>query len=358
MFHLFKGGHDLAGTFKSDVLGWNDYRFPALSGSLHWTPTRLRRHATPARSSTAATRSSPIRSSRSAGRAVDVALRGHATRTSTRRVHRLPATARPAVRRRRVRTQPPRMADGPVRRAPRRRIRHGGAAARRPADDGAGRRPSGADCRRAARMGTVRAGAASRAPAGRRGRRRIGSPPTSSSSSRAGSRPSARTSRFRGPPRGASESRFAFHVTSRDWQESDQVLAGLITDFGSPSDAVVAIGGRGEFDGVMTGPFRRPRVEGVFSGEDLRAWDTLWGAGSAHIVVRRRLRHGHATASCGADDSEIRADGLFSLATPRPTAARRSTRGSASRAAISTACATRFRSTSTRCRAACPASSA
>ena len=38
-FHLFKGGHDLGGTFKSDVLGWKDYRFPALAGSLHWTPT-------------------------------------------------------------------------------------------------------------------------------------------------------------------------------------------------------------------------------------------------------------------------------------------------------------------------------
>ena len=38
-FHLFKGGHDLGGTFKSDVLGWKDYRFPELAGSLHWTPT-------------------------------------------------------------------------------------------------------------------------------------------------------------------------------------------------------------------------------------------------------------------------------------------------------------------------------
>ena len=38
-FHLFKGGHDVSGRFKSDVLGWKDYRFPALAGSLHWTPT-------------------------------------------------------------------------------------------------------------------------------------------------------------------------------------------------------------------------------------------------------------------------------------------------------------------------------
>ena len=37
-FHLFKGGHDLTGTFTSAVAGVNDYRFPQLYGSLHWTP--------------------------------------------------------------------------------------------------------------------------------------------------------------------------------------------------------------------------------------------------------------------------------------------------------------------------------
>ena len=43
----------------------------------------------------------------------------------------------------------------------------------------------------------------------------------------------------------------------------------------------MSFGGRGEFDGFIAGPFRRPRVEGVFSGEDMRAWDTVWGDGSA-----------------------------------------------------------------------------
>ena len=66
----------------------------------------------------------------------------------------------------------------------------------------------------------------------------------------------------------------------------------------------------------MTGPFRRPRVEGVFTGEDLRAWDTLWGDGSAQIVVE----NSYVTVTDGIvrrDDSEIRADGLFSLGYPR-----------------------------------------
>ena len=62
------------------------------------------------------------------------------------------------------------------------------------------------------------------------------------------------------------------------------MLAGIITDFGSPTGAV-EFGGRGEFDGVMTGAFRSPRVEGTFTGEDLRAFDTLWGDGTAQIVV-------------------------------------------------------------------------
>jgi hypothetical protein len=111
------------------------------------------------------------------------------------------------------------------------------------------------------------------------------------------------------------ESSFRFHVVSGDWQESDEVLAGILTDFGARTGPV-AFGGRGEFDGGMTGPFNRPRVEGVFTGEDMRAWDTLWGDGSAHIVVE----NSYVTVSDGlvrSGDSEIRAEGLFSLGYPR-----------------------------------------
>ena len=106
-----------------------------------------------------------------------------------------------------------------------------------------------------------------------------------------------------------------FHVTSSEWQESDQLLAGIMTDFGAPAGPV-PFGGRGEFDGVMTGAFRRPRVEGDFTGEDLRAWDTTWGDGGGHIVVE----NSYVTVSDSvirADQSEIRADGRFSLGYPR-----------------------------------------
>ncbi|HEX3646334.1 MAG TPA: hypothetical protein VHT95_12055, partial [Vicinamibacterales bacterium] len=120
---------------------------------------------------------------------------------------------------------------------------------------------------------------------------------------------------FGGTTAYGARSRLPFHVTSSDWQESDQVLAGIISDFGSPSGAV-PFAGRGEFDGVMTGAFRAPRVEGLFTGEDLRAFDSLWGDGSATIVVENR----YLTVTGGAvrvGDSEIRADGLFSLGYPR-----------------------------------------
>ena len=120
---------------------------------------------------------------------------------------------------------------------------------------------------------------------------------------------------FSGTTEYGDRSRLPFHVTSSDWQESDQLLAGIISDFGSPTGAV-EFGGRGEFDGVMTGAFRSPRVEGLFTGEDLRAFDTLWGDGSARIVVENRyvdVRDGVVRQG----DSSIRADGLFSLGYPR-----------------------------------------
>ena len=66
---------------------------------------------------------------------------------------------------------------------------------------------------------------------------------------------------FQGSTAWGEASRFPFHVTSSDWQESDQVLVGIMTDFGSPKNPVT-FGGRGEFDGVMTGPSEVPASKG------------------------------------------------------------------------------------------------
>ena len=40
-FHLFKNGRDLTANFSSPVLGVNEFRFPGLYGSVHWTPDLL-----------------------------------------------------------------------------------------------------------------------------------------------------------------------------------------------------------------------------------------------------------------------------------------------------------------------------
>jgi hypothetical protein len=120
---------------------------------------------------------------------------------------------------------------------------------------------------------------------------------------------------FEGTTAYGERSRLPFHVTSGDWQESDQLLTGIMTDFGSPAGPVT-FGGRGEFDGVMTGAFRRPRVEGRFNGEDLRGFDVLWGAGSGQVVIENSYVK-VADAVVRLDDSEIHIDGLFSLGYPR-----------------------------------------
>ena len=121
--------------------------------------------------------------------------------------------------------------------------------------------------------------------------------------------------RFDGTTAYGDRSRIAFHVLSTDWQESDQLLAGIMTDFGSKTGPVT-FGGRGEFDGVMTGPFRHPRVEGDFTGQDLRGFDALWGDAAGHVIVQ----NSYVTvkdAIVRKEGSDIRVDGLFSLGYPR-----------------------------------------
>lgn len=105
------------------------------------------------------------------------------------------------------------------------------------------------------------------------------------------------------------------HVTSRDWQESDRLLAGIMTAFGARTGAV-PVGGQGEFDGVMLGAFTRPRIEGRFEGNAVRAWDVVWGQATADVVIENSYAL-VSNAVLARDGSEIRADGQFSLGYPR-----------------------------------------
>ncbi len=110
-------------------------------------------------------------------------------------------------------------------------------------------------------------------------------------------------------------SALAFHVTSGDWQESDQWLTAIMTAFGSPARPV-PVGGAGRFDGTMLGAFRRPRVEGRFAGERMKAWDVEWGAATAGLVIENSyVDITAARVTRGASTMDI--DGRFSLGFPR-----------------------------------------
>jgi hypothetical protein len=120
---------------------------------------------------------------------------------------------------------------------------------------------------------------------------------------------------FQGETAFGQRSRIPFHVTSLDWQESDRVLAGIMTAFGAPTGGI-PIGGYGEFDGVMLEAFSRPRIEGRFSGDGMRAWNVVWGKGQADVVIENSYADvKNAVITAGA--SEITAEGLFSLGYPR-----------------------------------------
>ena len=125
-----------------------------------------------------------------------------------------------------------------------------------------------------------------------------------------------RTWRFEGRTAYGDESRMPFHVSSADWQESDRVFAGILTAFGSQTNAI-PIGGYGTFDGVMLGNTSRARASrATFAGEQMRAFDVTWGSGEAPPSSRT------ATPTSRTCVDQVRrvddhADGRFSLGFPR-----------------------------------------
>jgi hypothetical protein len=120
---------------------------------------------------------------------------------------------------------------------------------------------------------------------------------------------------FSGDTAWLEEARIPFHVTSADWQESDRLMAAILTAFNSPTRAV-EIGGYGTFDGVMLKSFRSPRIEGAFEGKRLSGWNVVWGDGRAKVVIENSYAS-VTDAVIAQDGSEIRVDGRFSLGYPR-----------------------------------------
>jgi hypothetical protein len=110
-------------------------------------------------------------------------------------------------------------------------------------------------------------------------------------------------------------SRMPFHVSSSDWQESDRLFAAILTAFGSRTGAI-QIGGYGTFEGVMLNSFKNPRIEGMFAGERMNAFDMEWGRATGSAVIENSyVDVTNAVITSG--DSTIATDGRFSLGYPR-----------------------------------------
>jgi hypothetical protein len=120
---------------------------------------------------------------------------------------------------------------------------------------------------------------------------------------------------FEGATAYGERSKMPFRVTSRNWQESDRFLAGLMTSFGAPTKAI-PIDGIGKFDGVMLGAFRRPRIEGRFTGSEMRAWDVNWGDIDGDFVVENSYAEiSRAAITKGLSRMDV--TGKYSLGYPR-----------------------------------------
>jgi hypothetical protein len=120
---------------------------------------------------------------------------------------------------------------------------------------------------------------------------------------------------FEGSTAYGNESRIPFHVTTSDWQESDRLMAGILTAFGAQTNAI-EIGGYGSFEGVMLNSFSRPRIEGTLAGEHMRAWGVDWGAVRGRAVVENSYVD-VTDVVIGSGAQELRADGRFSAGFPR-----------------------------------------
>lgn len=120
---------------------------------------------------------------------------------------------------------------------------------------------------------------------------------------------------FEGATAWGERSNIGFRVTSTNWQESDRLLAGLMTAFGGQTRAI-PIDGVGRFNGVLLGAFRRPRIEGRFEGDAIRAWGVTWGEVNGDFVVENQYANvSRAVIVAGLSRMEV--SGQFSLGFPR-----------------------------------------
>lgn len=315
-FHMFKGGRKLEGTFSSPLAGVNEYRFPNLKGTVVWVPDLV---DVPSASAGlfGGTSAFSYRMWKAAGAArwqarwdasyenVDLAQLSDFLELSGLRIDGR-ATGRNLLEWPLGRFGE-REGEGEVRAdAPPGTSLQGRALARAALadDDTAG--PLSGPFNPHRPLGYVPVGGAVRY---RIGPEWIELEPSWAATERT-------YVEFRGRTAYGERSEIPFHVTSADWQESDRLMVGILTAFGSTASAV-PVGGHGEFDGVMTKAFTKPLIEGVFEGHALRAWSVRWGRGRAKVAIE----NAYATVTDAVitdGPSEIRvSSGRFALGYPR-----------------------------------------
>ena len=121
---------------------------------------------------------------------------------------------------------------------------------------------------------------------------------------------------FEGWSDGTGSSRIPFEVFSADWQESDRVMASVMTAFGRPTGDL-ELAGYGSMIGVMLGDLSSPRVEARFDGDGIRAWNVDWGHGEGDIVVEDGVLE-VADAVFRDATSALAVDGQFAVGPSRP----------------------------------------
>ena len=107
------------------------------------------------------------------------------------------------------------------------------------------------------------------------------------------------------------QSHIPFEVMSADWQESNRLMASIMTAFGRRTDEI-AVGGYGSMLGEMHGRFLAPRIEAMFRGDDVAAWNVAWGHGEGEIVVEDSFLDVSQGLFSDAE-SELRVDGRFAI---------------------------------------------
>ena len=269
--HMYKGGHELKGDFASPDAGYNAYRFQRLSrggaldaGRASTSPSadaRFYGGAGQLHLRAGAARPCP-------SRRADAAGTSHYRDVDLTHVHQLPRARGMRLGRPRHRPQHAAVAARPLRRAPpakarcRRRCRPAVAPAPRgcPADaaDAARRRGRGA---RAVQPAHRRWRRCRRRPGDLHVRR-----PRRCASRRASFATPETYVAFEGRTAWGEASRMPFHVTSADWQESDRLLAGMMTDVRRRPPTSCRSTASAQFDGVLLGALGSPRVEGRFTG--------------------------------------------------------------------------------------------